>query len=83
VGHQVARGDAAGLLDLLVVDHAGDPARNPGLPVRQRLLGQQVGLGDTPITFPSSSMTGKPLTRYCRSVAAISLKVALRLTATI
>ena len=36
----------------------------------------------TPITFPSSSTTGNALTRYRRSVAAISLKVAPRLTAT-
>src|SRR5215472_16078056 len=36
----------------------------------------------TPITRPASSTTGSALTRYRRSVAAISLKVASRLTAT-
>src|ERR1039457_4053416 len=36
----------------------------------------------TPITFPSSSTTGKALTRSWRSLAAISLNDAPRLTAT-
>jgi hypothetical protein len=39
--HQVARGQALGLADVLVVQHLGDHAG-----VGQRLLGQQVGLGD-------------------------------------
>src|SRR6185369_9663199 len=39
--HQVARGQAFGLADILVVQHSSEHAR-----VGQRLLGQQVGLGD-------------------------------------
>src|SRR4029077_9811893 len=36
----------------------------------------------TPITLPASSTTGSALTRYRRSVAAISLKLVSRLTTT-